>query len=313
MYKKLFYAILSIWLLVACEKTLDFNHDRPSPVLVLSGIVEANNNIGVYIAKSSFILDLKTDTTRMSDVNVNLYEDDNLIGPLSYTGYSYYEIDYKAKISHNYRIEADYTNFENIEAEINVLDTIPFTLIDTSTQITQPQLDYSGLYSENLKLLNIKLQFKDQPDEENYYQLKVYQYYSFHPDNVYPTYIINNDENSDDEFFEDYKESLSLFSDQLFDGDEHTINFSIYHPQNNIDAYYEDNNHEPKIYNAYTEVQLCHVSKEFYLHQKSLSSHMDTKDNPIAESVSVYTNIKNGLGILCSRSRNSRKIIFTNN
>jgi len=50
-------------------------------------------------------------------------------------------------------------------------------------------------------------------------------------------------------------------------------------------------------------VQLSHISKEFYDYQKSLTEHNRTDDNPFAEPVQVYTNVKNGFGCVAGYNR----------
>lgn len=50
-------------------------------------------------------------------------------------------------------------------------------------------------------------------------------------------------------------------------------------------------------------VQLSNISKEFYDYQKSLSEHNRSDDNPFAEPVQVYTNVKNGFGCVAGYNR----------
>ena len=50
-------------------------------------------------------------------------------------------------------------------------------------------------------------------------------------------------------------------------------------------------------------VQLANISKEFYDYQKSLTEHNRTDDNPFAEPVQVYTNVKNGFGCVAGYNR----------
>jgi len=50
-------------------------------------------------------------------------------------------------------------------------------------------------------------------------------------------------------------------------------------------------------------VQLSHISKEFYDYQKSLTEHNRTDDNPFAEPVQVYSNVKNGFGCVAGYNR----------
>lgn len=50
-------------------------------------------------------------------------------------------------------------------------------------------------------------------------------------------------------------------------------------------------------------VQLSNISKEFYDYQKSLSEHNRTDDNPFAEPIQVYTNVRNGFGCVAGYNR----------
>jgi Domain of unknown function (DUF4249) len=50
-------------------------------------------------------------------------------------------------------------------------------------------------------------------------------------------------------------------------------------------------------------VQLSNISKEFYDYHKSLSENNRTDDNPFAEPIQVYTNVKNGFGCVAGYNR----------
>ncbi len=120
----------------------------------------------------------------------------------------------------------------------------------------------------------LKVRFQDIPNEENYYIVVL-------------LYGYNNDDNpiyiepfTDEANYSTLTGGL-VFRDAFFDGQEHTFK-AKYSNYSQIGNY---------------KVRLYHITKELFLHEKSIDLNFETSGNPFAEPNSLYTNITNGYGI----------------
>lgn len=96
---------------------------------------------------------------------------------------------------------------------------------------------------------------------------------------------IGNQDNDPIQYFEG---GVVYFTDALFENKQKEI--ELY---KHLNLY----NGDTSLHNIVVTNVLYTVSPELYLHQRSLKLYYQTSDNPFAEPVQVYSNIKNGYGI----------------
>jgi hypothetical protein len=144
--------------------------------------------------------------------------------------------------------------------------------------------------------VDFKIQFKDRPQEENYYQLTV-EVERTHRNLAtgqmttrnYPIHLESRDPAIDDENIDSY-EGL-YFKDVLFEGRDVTLSLE--------GLYWEigrgsGNNNSLKL-----TFRLRTISKDYYSYRTTSLLQNFISGDPFAQPVNVYSNVENGFGI-CS-------------
>lgn len=112
--KNVFVLILSLLVLVSCEKEIEFNGEQTDPKLVVNCLAEAGQPVKAYISKSYFFLDTDENTQVPDDVVATLYVNDNLIGAMTpHTDtiwHSWYDYDEEGNPYHSYRLATVFSN-----------------------------------------------------------------------------------------------------------------------------------------------------------------------------------------------------------
>lgn len=187
--------------------------------------------------------------------------------------------------------------FEDISAK----DTIPLSV----------QLDIinhthrSRFTDEGSIMAGLTIQFTDDPERDDFYELLISQRDDERTRNLYAfndrlDILLN-------EGIDPYSTKLLLFSDELFKDDvvEMSLDFNPGDRESftrctDLDSCY-------KIRNAYTLiVELRHVSKAYYLYKKQFYLYEKTREvefiNGVTTAISNYSNVNNGRGIVAAYS-----------
>lgn len=147
-------------------------------------------------------------------------------------------------------------------------------------------------YVENYTSYQISLSFNDIQGQQNFYKFAGYKisnyYFGNEVDEVYtqidPLYFPND----------------VLFNDHLIDGDQISISkmeiFSEHHGWDNL------------IGPVTGEISLLSTDKHYYEYHRTIQETDD--DNPFAEPILTYSNVKGGLGVFCAYNRNSVPFSF---
>lgn len=246
---------------------------------------------------------------------------------------NYFDTTIVFKEGSTYRLEVSKEGLDPVSCET----TIPIPI-----KIEQVEIDIQKAFHEyynNYFRTNMQLTIDEPADEENYYLLRIYRrvgielalikngmgfsgsyggYYSGYGDasGQYPYNDINNIPSTDTlvEFSEHKNYIFSndpvlssidmgildgespandLFSDELMNGKKYRLSLWT---GSNRDVYTD--------FGEYLIVNIAieNISKALYLYYVSREQHNLAIDNPFAEPVPVYTNIKGGLGIFGSES-----------
>ncbi len=184
--------------------------------------------------------------------------------------------------------------FESIYAE---------TVIPTKVTIKDSILIDQIAYIDELGFAHSKasLTFTDPADEVNYYEIAVTQTYASNSDNPDHYFELKtNDEIITSQSYYPSAFSLELkypkyllFTDESFNGEEHTVDFFYEPPQASEEYLY--------ILGHYLSFHLRNVSEDYYKYKTSLiqSKNNNTEDvlYGMGEPINVYSNIENGYGI----------------
>ncbi len=334
--KKWMYAFLSaiVLLSMSCEKIIDFKKENIEPKIVLYSVIFPDSLITIRLGSSSPVFDPGYTVPELNSAQVKLFIDDAYIESLQYLGNtskSEYNGDYSfeefrsfttAEPGRRYRIEVSATGYKTISSECVLPDPVEILNIDTAYSYRSYSNPYdASIY--NFFVIICRLTFKDPPDTDNYYRLFAsYQIGNYGHDKTlpfsleYPVVVekrtmwmlasedplINTGQEGSGNFFEEeISNEYSIFMDELIAGKEYTLSFSLPEMSSfQLDTAYHEFIHY--------KIELQSITEELYLHLKSASTHKVKEGNFFSEPVLVYSNVRNGLGILGGSSPASRII-----
>lgn len=303
----LIFATISILVVVgfSCEKTIQIDLEDAKIKIVVNGIITPDSIIKVNVTRSRHILD-NAEISPLSDAVVKLYENDVLIGDMTYTQQGFYEINHIPSIGKEYKVEVNHEVYDNVYGVTEILPTVPIITLDTITSFDE--------YGE--EMISFTMTFKDPSGERNYYMLNMRNKYLYEEWDdtmvVYDTLYVSPDTtivdidyggyvwkerteylwfNTDDLLVEEYMYYSNgvIFSDEIIDGETYSFSGKI--------SKWAFSSPENMIY-----FELHSLTAGTYKYYKSLNSHYNAVDDPFAEPVIVYTNIEDGIGVLGSTS-----------
>ena len=169
-------------------------------------------------------------------------------------------------------------------------------------------IDTGSSVQSGFRFHHLYVTIKDDPAERNFYNIKLR---SWHWEYVWDPQTNEEDSNlvygtvwfsSDDPVLTGSDASIggngfgqrgASFNDDLFEGGDRTIE---------LDAWLWETDA--------VDVTVSSGTEEFYLYEVSYSKYQETRDNPFAQPVQVYTNVRNGLGIFAGVSSTTQSVEF---
>ena len=308
--KKYILFILMIVSILACTKTLDFDDEGLANTLVFNGIIQSGDSFKASLNRSSSILSETYGNGMFAGGTIQLYENGTLLSTASNQFGQFSLTDIKPKAGANYRIVVNSEN-ETVEAQTTIPEKANVLSLDTASIKDQNNYNYT-IY---------KLKLKDQGGDDYYRIFTTTENLTLQinsADKVPRKYYLQKNENSiltDDPVFKSLYNNFGgetldigpeniyhIFPDDYFKGKEYSMQFRAYTTNFGNDYYYS-NPTNPAIFqgkkNIYSRnvIHIQKLSKELYTYMKYLKLYDFYHDNPFAEPVPVYSNIKNGIGI----------------
>lgn len=286
--KKVIFPLLILALFSSCEevfeKTIEYEIPEEPARQVIDTKLEAGKKPAVFISTSEYSMgqkDPKLDTL----ARVKLYENGSFIEELSPIGDGYYEGQYLTKYGQSYKVEAIRSGYETAYGE----SLIPLPAVITS-----------GVLSRVDEEFKLEVTFADPPGQGDYYFFYVSlvqtgqeggQRLYFHT--LDPTVEVF--ESYDDPFEQEQGTfgDAGYISDQYFDGIHKKLvltSVDRFGP-GPIDSSYR------------VQFNLYRIGDDLYRHEKSKAAQRSSGDGLFAEPVQVYSNIRNGYGIVAGASR----------
>ena len=305
--KKYILFILMVVSILACTKTLDFDDEGLANKLVFNGIIQTGDSFTSNLSRSSSILsETGFGIPPMSAYGtIQLYENGTLLSTASSPFGQFSLTDIKPKAGASYRVVVNSEN-ETIEAQTTIPEKANVLSVDTT----------SVKSNNNLRSTILNLRIKD-PEGEDYYRI-IYmrETISYLQDNKgvrkyyrnYSQYGIGSDDpvfksvynNFGDEIIDGPDNEYSIFPDTYFNGKEYSMKLSYYENLSSYSGYGYGNSSvvygTKQIYER-NEIHVQKLSKNLYNYLKYLKLYNFYHDNPFAEPVPIYSNVKNGIGI----------------
>ncbi|MDR0537393.1 MAG: DUF4249 domain-containing protein [Tannerellaceae bacterium] len=301
-------AIALIFAVISCEKDIEFNGSESSPKPVLNAFLSSGETVGIRLTESRFFLYPAVDEPfkPITDATVHLRNEAGQTIPLAHTGNGYYSTDYRPASNTRLNILATFpTGMADIESTTDI--PAPPLLLPThdslSILIDTFIYNFSTIPAQiNFKCENMNLSFIDPVQTTDYYRLLL----TLRRTNSNGTITHSNIQfgssdivfgTKEDEILEETdKNRYKVFSDEIINGKEHTINLHW----NYMTLLAESDSFGSSTYDLIVELQ--HITKDCYLYFKSLGAAQNPGDfgNLISEPVQVYTNVTNGIGIFAA-------------
>jgi Domain of unknown function (DUF4249) len=300
-----------VMLVSSCESVLFIELEESDKLIVLNGTLSNDSTVMVQVSRTRHILD-NADLLPLENAKVSLYRAESLLEQLDHMGGGFFRAtSFHPAVGEELRIEVEQAGYPSVSAPCMVPQTIPITSVDTSTVIQEFQ-EYNWSYTQESFQMDVTL--NDPQGVENYYllNLEVDKSYTSWRDTSYQFIdsLFHNGEwhyyvadtsyaltdtfrykeltylGSPDLIVEAITSQGILFSDQLIDGKEYSVRaYTNLQSVRSADS-------------AVVDIRLNSISESYYKYLKTRQKHYETKEDPFAVPVIVYTNVEGGTGFL---------------
>ena len=306
----LLYVVFS-FLLVSCEKTIDFTGEKTDPLVVVNSVITPDSLFQTEISKSLHLRDTGN-FPEVTDAVVDIFEQGNLVTTLTHQNKGIYTSKFSPMAGKNYEIKVS-TSGKTVSAETKIPNKVNIESVELNT------IDDKGIKKHELTI-----KFNDPAEINNFYKVSLLvndeASYSFDGDKnsieteVYSFWatISSNDPvflatfGQDDAFDNSPNNMYNIFTDDLINGKSYDLKILT-------DTYIGDTTADEQLISRklkYT-VFLNSISKEYFYYLKSRNLSYWYGDNPFSEPVPVFSNIKGGAGILGAYSSAIDSVLIT--
>ena len=314
-YIKILSIIILMAGMTACEKEILYSDIAPEPLLVVNGVQHVGEPARLCVEKTSFYSDVETDF-RVKDVHTDLYVNgvfketlqvrDSILMETFYIpsengfgeeverpifAFNYCEGTYILCEGDELRFEVSSSEFEKTAVAETTMPSMPNVISFDTVRIADNNDGYGG------QTIYFSLVIDD-PVGKDYY-------------NLYPQYGLEGFTSTDPVFADfmniEHVEDLfggsnyyavgpyNMFNDAYFDGNQYTVSLemSVF-----MDSYY-----------SFFEPYILEVTKadyNLYQFKKSYAAQQYNNNGLMGlftEPTQVYSNVKNGVGVVCSQSQ----------
>ena len=296
----LIISIAILFIFSSCEKKLDIDLPDSEKKIVVNGIVNPDSLMKVRISKSMNVLD-NGKIQYLSDATVKLFKDDTLLEELTNLDSGYFQSSVVPKINSDYKLTVDYSDLTSVSASIKLQNPVQIMEIDTVSEMQF--YNYGNGFIGTLYVMHFNIKISDNANLTNFYFLSIsaltplYEY-----DFNSGEYILVGYENNSiglssqdpvlsnsEHFILDSKSGI-VFSDEMFNGTEYTLNVESY-----IQKYREFE--EQDELGAMYYIELLTVTQDVYNYITSYNLNQYTQYDPFAQPVQILSNVNNGLGL----------------
>jgi hypothetical protein len=320
--KRYFILLILAFVFNSCIKTIDFDDNTLANRLVFNAQIMPSDIFTGTIRKSTSILS-NASNLNVENGSVKLFENGDLQREFTFENGYFTKPNLSFKEGKTYRVEISADN-QTISAETTIPEPATVLQIDTISSRTT-----TGEHT-----MQLTITFRDKLETKDYYRIVAREdqtYRIIEQNGNKREYVSSIDLQiiQDDAVFKSVypnfsndvvdlnpENSYSIFPDDYFEGKEYKLKFKTksyatysypgggygYNP-----IYGSGNQYGyPELISGKTTVYFQKISKDLYNYMKYLQLYDTFKDNPIAEPVPVYSNIKNGAGIFAGFTINSQ-------
>lgn len=273
--------LLGTTIFSACEKEVKFEIPESEKGLVLNALMRKDSSILVRV---SYLKSLNDRQTRLAGAVVKLYRDDEWVEdllPTTINKYPYYTSSTNATPGHLYRITATVEGYGTIEGTDYIPES-PQTSAEEIFNVPDPQ---NGLK------VHLHFTLHDAATTKNYYRLRVMarQTWGQSDSTLYPREFrfknADMGETTSDGNRITYVEYF--FEDGNFNGSAKNIQLELF-----------GNDFGTGIDTTTYQLEVTALTENSYHYLRTRDAARDNDNDPFTEPSSVFTNIKNGQGIV---------------
>ena len=303
-YFRLLFVLIIMVGLTACEKEILYDDIAPEPLLVMNGIQHVGEPARLCVERSSFYIDSETDF-RVKDVHVDLYVNgvfkealqvrDSLITETYWIwndtlgeqeaerpryAFNYCEGEYILCEGDALRFEVSSSEFDDVAVAETTIPYAPNVVSFDTTRVVDSDIVYFALTL-------------DDSFGEDYYNLNLKDGFDVGFESSDPVFadfmnIVHIDDMFGGSEYQGKRWGYNMFNDSYFDGKRYSVSLHTH-------AYYD---------HSYV-MEVTKVDNSLYQYAKSYSNY-DYADDLLSlftEPIQVYSNVQNGVGVVCSQSR----------
>ncbi len=294
---------------------MDIDVPNPPPRLVANAFLQADSIVVVELTQSQLIL-TNTELKSVSGAVVTLLEETQLVATLEESEtLGIYFSTFTPSVGKTYTLRVSKDGFESVEASAFIAPPVAIRSVELDTTVflnTYVFSEDSLVTDRRVNIKEVRLTLDDPGGERNYYEVSVYRNElllqpRFDDEGNYSgddtvrflrqQYLRSEDpvvaNTASDPLLGEsgfYGSTLS-FNDDLFNGKSYTLRFI---PEVYVSSF---EGSEGRLY-----VILSTVSEGQYRYTRSVDLQYENDGNPFAEPVQVYSNVKNGFGIVAGSS-----------
>jgi hypothetical protein len=262
---KIFFFIpfLILFVFSSCEKTFYLDLPQQENYIVVNAILNPDSTVCINLSKNlNPDQSIWAGLTYINNASVELLMPNGQILIPLYDTLGNYRLNYYPIPGLKYKLLVDVPNLPSVNAECEIPQKVK---IDS--------LYFRDVYRQNSDYVETNVCFTD-TDTMNYYFLLIQAVENIYSQN--PA-LGNNFQNIDN--------LLYVFSDQIFNGSSFSAPFYMVKSA----VTYSDS--------LVSRVFLQSLDDNYYKYLHTMQLTQKTKDNPMAEPIAIYSNIKNGMGI----------------
>jgi len=245
--KKATFPLIVLVLIVfsSCEKEIEFNGEITEPLVVVNSFLMPDSTISVELTKSRFFLDSKDDFDRINNATVSIEVNGQFKETLRFVNHGRYKGNYKPLPGDSVALLVKVPDHPDVRSSVVVQR--PSTILSVDTLSKKLVERYEAQVMDNQVIAwmchyekEIGVRIKDPSELRNFYRLSVFyrEQYNEHPDGYMNGYYmffnlqgVSNETSSGGILGivgGDSGDEFHVFADDLFDGKEIVIRFTIY-------------------------------------------------------------------------------------
>jgi hypothetical protein len=304
-----------------CEKEISLKEMGNYPdKVVVNGLVYADSTARIHIARSIGVLDKSSKDIALINASAIMTKNNSTYS-FQHDTAGFYELKGDTPVSGAYYIlSVSNAGFDPIQSFVTIPPQVNLLSVDTSVSLKSVPGCSTCELSNALK---IEMNIESPASEKEYLIVSLSAVGTYQP-----LFVDDFLQSEDDSTLQEYQKWIysydsylklvksgeriqEVFDDGFFSGrkelffvkpeGEKNYKLTIYH--NNF-----------KVWNGYPEytLSITKITEDYYKHQLSLARATYASNDFLAEKVSIYTNIENGMGVLGGANQTIKVLDFSN-